>query len=293
MEAGAPEFDFDEPQFKSESLRHYRVLIKDARNRTDVWVEASPFRYISLKMGLRREDITPQYDYTFDGDAAFRLMEYRIGLRYAFGERVMQSLHRTISFGTKYPIFWLQMAKGLRLAQGEYSYTKFDFKVQASREFLGFGTSSMQVRLGKVWGNAPYAQLYNGLGSYRGWAAIAHNSFETMGYNEFMSDWHCSVFYTHDFGDVYLRKLDKQPSLEMSHNFGIGGLRNGDLHAFGHKTMERGFFESGLFMNNLAVIGGFGLDIGIGAGVFARYGPYSFPEFGDNFVYKLAIEITP
>jgi hypothetical protein len=294
-EAGAADFAFDAPQFKSESLRRYRVLIKDLVSRSEIWLQAKPMRYLDLRVGIRQERSEPTYLYTLEGNAGpYQIAEWRVGMRYAFGERVMQSLHRTISFGTKYPVAWLQIARSVAGRWGSaFTYTKIDFKAQHSRHFLGFGKSALQVRMGKLWGTAPYSLLYNGLGSYRTWAAIARNSFETMGYNEFMSDWHFSAFYTHNFGQLHLRKLHKQPSFEMSHAFGFGGLRNPSSHGFPLKTMEKGYFESGFFMNNLVSVGAFGLSLNVGAGVFARYGAYSFPDFSDNIVYKLAIEVSP
>jgi hypothetical protein len=53
------------------------------------------------------------------------------------------------------------------------------------------------------------------------------------------------------------------------------------------KTMELGYYESGLMINNLVKLPL--LNIGIGA--LYRYGPYSFTDFNDNIAYKFTATI--
>ena len=292
-EAADPEFSFDEPQFKSEALRRYRVLIKDKIIRNEAALRFRPFKFLQVQAGILQDKITPQYEYQFTAqpDNIYRFGEIRVGVRYAYGEHFMESVHRRISFGTEWPILWVQLAKGYKgFLDGEFDYLKIDAKLQNSIRLIGWGTSHFQVRVGYVQGTVPYSRLYNGTGSFRTLAAIARNSFETMGYNEFLSDKHFSFFFSHDFGDLHIRKLNKQPSFEMSHNFGFGSLDNPDAHQIGFKTMERGFFESGVFMNNILVISLPGISAGLGAGAFTRYGPYAFSKTSKNTVFKLALE---
>jgi len=164
-------------------------------------------------------------------------------------------------------------------------------QVRKSFELLGLGKAFLQGSAGLVRGKVPYSLLYNGKGSYRNFAAIAHNSFETMNYNEFLSDRYFALFYSHNFGNIYIRKFKKQPSVEMLHHIGFGALRNPEEHFnFPFKTMEKGYFESGLFMNNIIVLKAPGIQTGLGAGAFVRYGPYHLPQFSDNILFKLAVD---
>jgi len=292
-EAGNAEFVFDTPQFSSESLRRYRILIKDKIIRNDVVLEFRPLKFMQMSIGLRQDEISPQYAYNFEpvANTNYHFGEVRLGMRYAYGEHFMESVHRKISFGTEWPILWVQLAKGYKgFLEGDFDYTKIDAKLQNSIRLVGWGTSHFQARMGWVKGKVPYTRLYNGLGSFRTLAAIARNSFETMGYNEFLSDRHFSFFFTHDFGRLHIRELNKQPSFEMSHNFGFGWLRNPEEHDLAFKTMEKGFFESGVFMNNIIVLPLPAVSIGLGAGAFTRYGNYRFADPADNLVFKLAID---
>lgn len=54
---------------------------------------------------------------------------------------------------------------------------------------------------------------------------------------------------------------------------------------FAFKVPEKGYYESGLIIENLLKSG----FTGLGIGVFHRYGPYANPEMKDNFVYKLSL----
>ena len=51
------------------------------------------------------------------------------------------------------------------------------------------------------------------------------------------------------------------------------------------KTLEKGYYESGVLFNNMLNQ----LFIGYGLGVFYRYGPYSLEKTIDNFAFKFTI----
>ena len=75
----------------------------------------------------------------------------------------------------------------------------------------------------------------------------------------------------------------------MVHNMGFGSLRNPEAHKnIPFKTMEKGYFESGLFLKNLLVINISGLNTGLGIGLFGRYGPYEHQRLSQNLTLKLA-----
>lgn len=293
-ESGNVEYPFDSQQFSSESLRGYRISITDRISRNELALEFQPIKYVNMRVAVFQDEVTPLYAYDLEGEEEdFDFGELRIGMRYAFGEHYMESVHRKISFGTDYPIAWLQLTKGFDgFLNGEFEYTKWDFKIQKSTRTVALGTSHVQVRAGWIRGRVPYQRLYRGLGSFRKISTIARNSFETMGYNEFTSDRYVAFFYSHDLGDIYIRRLRKQPSLVLSQNMGWGSLKRPDRHnnQFRIRTMEKGYFESGAFMNNILVVNGFGIHIGLGAGLFVRYGPYKFPTTEENLVFKIAVD---
>jgi hypothetical protein len=57
--------------------------------------------------------------------------------------------------------------------------------------------------------------------------------------------------------------------------------------------MDRGFFESGLMLNNLLRFKYVNiLYYGIGAGVFYRYGPNALPAVSDNLAAKIQLTVS-
>jgi len=295
-EAADVGFAMDKLQFHKESMRRFRVRYMDKFTDNEIALQTRLFRYFSVRTAIGRTFFGPQYNYEYENKKVitFQTTEYRFAIKYAPDEYFLQSLYRQISLGNKLPIFWVQYAQSTsEWGKNDFDYRKIDIKFQYTTKILGWGLSALQIRLGKVWGQAPYSLLYNGRGSYRPLAAIAHNSFETMLYNEFLSDRHLSIHFAHRFGTLNIRQFKKQPSLLMCHNIGFGNLTNKEAHQIDipYKTMKHGFFESGLYLNNIFVIKLPGLQTGLGAGVFSRWGAYSYPNPMNNIVFKLAVEV--
>lgn len=109
---------------------------------------------------------------------------------------------------------------------------------------------------------------------------------------EFASDQFGYFFLTHNFGRIagahskYFR-----PEFEVVQNIGYGSLRNKDAHqGISIKTMEKGFYESGIMLDNIFRFKYVHLFYyGIGIGAFYRYGNYAFPETADNLAIKINI----
>ncbi len=55
--------------------------------------------------------------------------------------------------------------------------------------------------------------------------------------------------------------------------------------------MERGYFESGFFVNNIHQFQVSFAKIGIGAGFFYRYGPYSEDNALRNIYFKFSTQV--
>ena len=49
--------------------------------------------------------------------------------------------------------------------------------------------------------------------------------------------------------------------------------------------MEKGYYESGILINNILNLGFYSF----GVGAFYRYGPYSLDKISDNFAWKFTM----
>ncbi|HEY8401660.1 MAG TPA: DUF5686 family protein [Cytophagaceae bacterium] len=294
-ESGAAEFKFDNFQYSSEVLRKYLLRIMDRTSSIENSLTVHPLKYLDVAIFHSLSKSTPTYTYYFKDtiNSTFNFSEFGAGLRFAFGEQIIELAADRKKRINKYPILYLNYIKGLDGLLGDYAYNKIDIKVEKTFRIHELGVSGIQLAAGSITGNAPYMKLNNGKGSYKPFSVVVHNSFETMAYNEFLSDKYCALFISHSFGRLHFKNPRYRPSLIILHNIGFGKLSNPEFHrGLEFKTMEKGFFESGAFMDNVLVVNIAGLKTGLGAGIFVRYGPYSLPAFEDNFVFKISTNFS-
>jgi hypothetical protein len=76
------------------------------------------------------------------------------------------------------------------------------------------------------------------------------------------------------------------PQISVVTAAGWGSLNNPTHHQnLEFKTMEKGFFESGLVLDNILTLN----TTGLGIGAFYRYGEYALPTMSDNFSYRVSL----
>jgi hypothetical protein len=182
------------------------------------------------------------------------------------------------------------------IAGGDYDFWKVDLKIRKRWLVRGFGEPGITIAAGFASGDLPLSKLYNGNGSYEERIPFeAANSFQTMRLNEFTSNWILSLYYTHNLGTIKLNPRISTPEFIFFTSVGFGDLENvnrhltSELQPLGLKTMEKGYYESGIAVKNLYRFKGI---IGFGMGFFYRYGPYSLDRFIDNAAFKLTLDFT-
>jgi hypothetical protein len=148
---------------------------------------------------------------------------------------------------------------------------------------------------GILKGNVPYSFLFNGNGSYnKGNLLYVENTFQTMGLYEFVSDRYVNLFLSHNFGTLLFKRPKFQPQFIVFTNAGFGSLKYPEQHLnIGLNTMEKGFYESGLLINNIIRVNYYNIAyIGLGGGAFIRYGNYAAPVTEENLSFKLSFTIS-
>jgi hypothetical protein len=110
-----------------------------------------------------------------------------------------------------------------------------------------------------------------------------------MRMNEFISNQFVYFFYRHSFGKLLFKTKKFQPEFSIVQNIGWGDLKDSEQQlGVATKTMNKGFFESGIIIDNIL---GSSLS-SIGIGLYYRYGPYAFEDNSDNFAFKLSIKFN-
>ncbi|WP_439880605.1 DUF5686 family protein [Pontibacter sp. MBLB2868] len=251
------------------------------------------FRYLQAQTQLRQEQHRPTLGVAADAQPlAYNLTEGVISFRYAYGEKYMQQFNQKILMPGSYPVLWLQYTRGLNnILDGNYSYNKYDMKLETSLRHRTFGESSIILTGGLVDGHAPFVSLYNGYGSNNPeYKVYIGEGFETMRPYEFFSDRFMALFFAHNFGKRFLRTSFFKPDVVAVTNVGWGDLLQPleGMLPEQFSTMNKGFYESGLLLNNI-ISSTFS---GIGVGAFYRYGPYAFDKAKDNLRVKLTLTIA-
>ena len=101
---------------------------------------------------------------------------------------------------------------------------------------------------------------------------------------EFLSDRFVHFYFRQDFGTLLFKTEKFQPEFAFEHNIAFGSLTAPALHqGIEFKTLEKGFFEGGVVVNNLLRFNYLNMGyLGLGLGVFYRYGPNALATFKEN-----------
>lgn len=279
---------------------NFAPLLLKKLDRTESFNFSLGFRalkFVLFNLGYTNErKRTTTYDFaTQEGNAVilqdnFQFSNITAGFKWAYGEKFIQTVNNKISFGTKYPVVWLQYTRGLKgFLGGEFDYNRADLKIRKTFKIKFLGKLTLQVNGGYIDNPVPACNLFYAPGSYRLFTVYAPYTFSTMHSNEFLSNKYASLFIYHDFGYLLFKgKKWFHPEFALSQNIGFGWLDDPERYAYNSinpREMNLGYYESGLLINNLVNLRVY--TVGIGA--YYRWGPYSFDNVSDNFAYKISL----
>ncbi len=253
-----------------------------------------PLRDFKWNIGIRAQNKYAYRDYYFtpNGDTTnpMTLFNYRdimFGFKFSFRERTIQTTKGQFSFGSDYPVIWLNYTRGLNgILDGDFNYNRFDLKVEDKMYIKYLGEFTWRLTAGYIIGQVPISNNYEGKGTYRMITLYAPFSFGTMRTNEFFSTRYAAIFLTHNFQNLLFDFKKWHPEIMLVTNITFGSLEHKEDHNnIEFKTLEKGYYESGIIIRKMFDLGL--VDFGIGA--LYRYGPYGFENVSYNFAYKFSI----
>ena len=214
-----------------------------------------------------------------------------VKLRFAYKEKFLSTPQGIRSLGTLYPIVWASYQHAFpNVLGGEYEYDRFKF--EASKNFYTpyLGVSKIIVQAGYATETCPVMETFNILGTYEPFGVYSPGSFSAMRLDEFFCDRFVALYLSHNFSGM-LWKTNYQlfkPELSLITNIGWGDMKLADACPDKNfKTMEKGYFESGIVIDGLLA----SPISKLGVGAFYRYGHYSLPNVWDNFAWKISATI--
>jgi hypothetical protein len=293
------------------SLSFFNNNIYDSRNlvasrmdrirQNSLTLNFRAFKYAQLGLSFNHTQTTPLYDYAFITDAAENITNYtdsdvNIKLRFAFREKLINSFGQRLSMGTKYPVIYINFSRGIEGLYGsQFDYNKIEARIEQSFLSKNLGETKITMDGGYIDKPLPYGLLFSGEGSFvQGVPVIIEQYFQTAAPFEFLSDRYLNLYFSHNFGSLLFQTDKFKPHISVHHNMGWGILKSpGNHQTVDFKTKEKGFFESGLQIDNIFKLNYLNVAyLGFGGGVFYRYGPYAHESVKDNLVFKLSLIAT-
>ena len=297
-------FIWNSPQIPYELIRTFQIAKADSLKQIKAELNFRALKYATVSISFTDEYRNPTYKYKYHNpmhDPAspmmddFHTTEIGVGIRYAFGEQFSQVGRGSIITAIPSPTFALNFIQGvLYFPEGKTYYSKLNARVEYNLNTPNFGQTFINLTAGKTWGEVPYPYLYNGRGgkSEQGNLIWVANHFNTMGLYEFTSDQYTNLFVTHSFGSLLSKPKTKwfRPDVSVFQGIAFGSFNNNNNAHEGidFKTLEKGYFESGLMVDNLYRKKFLKLFyVGAGIGVFRRWGANELSNSQDNWAYRL------
>ncbi len=281
----------------SEYFRHFFVSTKVQSISRKISLYGDPIRYLRTEVYISTLDIEELQNYSYAISEIiptvsvqnFLFTDIGFRIRFAFGEeRILTPEHNIFVRESNYPVVWFNLEQSTKAFHGQYNISRMSAKIKAKFHSGILGITKFTLLGGIATGNPPLYKLFNGRGSYQTLGIDADNTFATMRINEFYSDRFISLFHKQHLGSIRIfRKFT--PEFTWNNNAGIGSIENKSLHeGMIFNTLEKGYLESGIVIDNLIRIPMFRY----GFGIYYRYGPYTFDRINRNFAYNLSIKLA-
>jgi hypothetical protein len=287
-ERGAISFYDDRVATSTARFRNLLVIRMDEIKEREFAIGVGSLGYMRANLYLNQSEKN-LYAYSFqtapgNSSSYFTFTEAGLCIKFGYREQYIKTPQgNLISLGTKYPMVWINYRQGLTVLNGQYKYSKYELKISQTLLSRRWGKFQATGVAAMVKGDVPLCNLYNGNGSYRSFTIEAENSFATMGMDEFYSDRFAALYLRQNFGALFGRHPLFAPEVSIATHLGVGNMSNTQQHIARFKTLEKGYYESGILLNKLIGVLGFG--------VFYRYGPYQQAKQSDNFAWKLTLNL--
>lgn len=244
---------------------------------------------------LTQSEINPLFNYSYNYNGQlytnYNVTATSVSIQWNPFSDFMYTPDQTLEIEKKYPKFTFQFTQTLPdFFKNDFVFTKIDLQSEYEKKYVNGQKTSLFAQAGFAFGDIPLTHLYNASPNslnegnvFERITVSGKNSFETMYFNEFFSSKYAMLHIKHGFKRVALFKKVK-PMLVLVTRMAWGDMENKQNHlGIDFKTMNKGYFESGIELNQ--IFKGFGL------GTFYRYGAYSLPVFQKNLSIKVTFII--
>lgn len=255
--------------------------------------------FLQFDLSLNKRNWQPGFDYQYGLEDnlsnTFSMTNLALYLRYAFGEQTVNVMGSRAATQTYFPILELSYSQGLKTLDGDFSFNRLSAAITQFFPVRRLGKISYRLETGLVKGNVPFHQLYtSNVVANDSWFIIIDNSFQTLTPYEFTSDRFAHFFFEYEMAAPIIKTTYFRPRISLMQNIGVGDLSKPQLHHdIPIKTMEKGHFETGLRLGDILRVPYMKIAyIGLGVGIYYRYGAYALEKTEDNFAFNFVIDFS-
>lgn len=292
--------------FLDNGYRRFNIETWDYARQHYAALQIDPLPRVSLDLRLRYEERRTTGGYRYlprqPADAPhpgiFRYLEWAPTLRWAPNEEFAHTPTGKLRLRPGYPIFTVGYVRGFPVpGQTQFNYHQLKGQVQYRKRTLRLGVLDLRLRVAATWGQVPYQKLWTGTANMpteslfweRLQAPADRGSFETMHFNSFLNQSYLELMWRQDFRGLLYSRPQFKPHLEMVHRVALGQPVPRSHHAgLPTRSLQHGYFESGLEFNRLVTSDLLGL--GYGLGFYYHYGAYTGPDWYRNLAVKFTFK---
>jgi hypothetical protein len=251
---------------------------------------------IETVIKINRSRIDPLFEYAFITPNktynVYNLTLATLSLEWSPNSKFLKAPQEILEVEKGFPKLILQVSHAIpNVLSDNIEFSKIDARIYQEKKHLSGQKTTFLLQGGISLGNTPLSHLYSVAPNNLDREAILSRitfanktAFETMYFNEFYSDRYSLFQLKHYFNKLQISKSIK-PTLILGSKVAYGGFSHPENNqGIEFKTMEKGFFESGLELQN--IFKGFGLS------TYYRYGPYQLEKFDRNIAIKLSFTLN-
>jgi hypothetical protein len=296
-EIASTSFATDKRRFKIYDSRPLNVSTFYNYQSWEGYIESRLLAKTDTRLQLTRTRVDPRFDYIFrpgNGNeyTVYNLTTATASLQWNPFSDFMQTPTGRVEIEKRFPQFAFQFTHSIAgILDSDFTFSKMDFRTVYEKKYLNGQKTSFLLQTGIAVGDTPLTHLYSAQPNNRDKESVlarlrfaGKNSFETMYFNEFFSSQYVILQAKHGLGKYTLFNKVKLAPVVVT-RFAWGNMEDkADHEGIEFNTLEKGYYESGLELNEIYKV--------IGITAFYRYGPYHLPEFSRNISLKVSITLN-
>jgi hypothetical protein len=290
-EAAKTNLLFEEPNFSLINPRNINISQFYSYKVGALYLHHEVLPNLVTKLQFAYGSYETEFDYTYISSTKlltrFHMANASFALQWTPNSKYMKTPIGKISVRNASPKITAQITQSFdHIEEADFDFVQLNLKVEHIIKTIKSGSTEFLLKAGFTSGEAPLTHLYNVVPNYslqNPWRKRINisgtNAFETMTFNEFISDKYVSIQVRQNLENFRIGKKFR-PKLSLITRFAIGDIKSPlNHHGVSFKKMNKGYLESGFVLNKLFK--------GFGISSFYRLGAYQRAHFSDNLAVKI------